>query len=120
MKPIQRDHLRMNKTEQKYAAHLYDLYESRGIVRYDFEPFGLRLAEEKCYYHPDFLVTYPDRFEIHEVKAFDRSRKRPRVEDDAMVKFKVASALFDFWVFRMVWFDTDKKEWDSKVYKPGA
>ena len=110
----------MNKTEQKYAAHLYDLYESRGIVRYDFEPVGLRLAEEKCYYHPDFLVTYPDRFEIHEVKGFDRSRKRPRVEDDAMVKFKVASALFDFWVFRMVWFDTDKKEWDSKVYKPGA
>ena len=109
----------MNKTEQRYANHLYSLYESRNIVRYDFEPFGLRLSEAKCYYPPDFLVTYQDKFEIHEVKGFDRKTKRPRVEDDAAVKFKVAAAFYDFWNFRMVWYDTEKKMWDSKVFKPG-
>ena len=109
----------MNKTETKYASHLYDLFSKGEIVRYDFEPFGLRLAEEKCYYHPDFLVTYPDRFEIHEVKGFNRKLGKPIIMDDAMVKFKVAASYFDFWVFKIVWVTPDKV-WCSKTYKPGA
>ena len=108
---------RMNKTEAKYAEHLELLKSNGQIVRWDFEPFGLRLSEEKCFYHPDFFVTYQDRFEVHEVKAFNKKAGAPLLKDDALVKIKVASTQFSYWVFKIVWFDTQKGLWDARNLK---
>ena len=117
MKPVKKEKHRMNKVETRYAEYLETLKATKQIVGYKFEPFGLRLAEEKCYYHPDFLVVYEDRFEIHEVKAFNKKAGAPLVKDDALVKVKVASANFGFWAFKICWFDTNEGMWDYKTLK---
>lgn len=77
-----------------------------------FEPFGIRLAEHRCYYHPDFLVVYPDRFAVHEVKAYSKKLGRPRWEDDAIVKFKVAANMYPFWEFKIVYYNPSTKKWE--------
>ena len=72
-----------NKTERAYAQHLEFHRVAGDILRWDFEPEKLRLAD-LTYYTPDFRVIYPDgTIEFHEVKGFMR--------DDAMVKIKVAA-----------------------------
>ena len=47
----------MNKAEQRYALHLAGLRQAGQIVRYDFEPVKLRLAD-RTYYTPDFNVQH--------------------------------------------------------------
>ena len=107
----------MTQPDARYAGH--HEYQTRygEILDYMLEPFSMRLSEEKCYYHPDFFVVYRDRFEIHEVKAFDRRAGRPLVKDDALVKLKVASTVFSWWGFRMVWYDPKIGGWDSRELK---
>ena len=113
VKPLIRDPRAMNKQEANYAEHLKQKVQSGQIVDYKYEPFGIRLANHRCHYHPDFMVVYPDRFAVHEVKAYSKKTKKPRWEDDAIVKFKVASSLYSYWEFKIVFFNTDTKEWDS-------
>lgn len=75
--------LKSNRTESEYGAHLNLLKLAGEIVRWDFSPVKLRLAD-KTFYTPDFRVIMADMTEeYHEVKGFLR--------DDAMVKIKVAA-----------------------------
>lgn len=92
----------MNGTERRYA----DLLEARrlaGEIRWwKFEALAFRLAEERCFYHPDFIVMMADdTIEIHEVKG-------GFIRDDGRDKLKIAAALFPFVFRRCVW---DKGEW---------
>ena len=112
MRPLIRDPNKMNKQETAYAEHLKEKQKAGVILDLKYEPFGIRLAQHRCHYHPDFLVVYPDRFAVHEVKAYSKKTKKPRWEDDAIVKFKVAANLYPFWEFRIVYFNTDTKEWE--------
>ena len=78
----------MNKTEQRYADHLFARLAAKEIAWFKFEPMTLKLAE-KTTYTPDFMVMQNDgRLEIHEVKGFWL--------DDARVKIKMAAELFPF------------------------
>ena len=80
----------MNKWEESY---LREELEPRRIVGeilwYGFEAIKLRLAD--CtFYTPDFAVLTSDlRLEFHECKG-------GLIRDDAIVKFKIAAALFPF------------------------
>ena len=112
MKPLIRSPHKMNNLETKYSEHLKAKLHAGTIIDYKYEPFGIRLALHRCHYHPDFLVVYPDRFAIHEVKAYSKKTKKPRWEDDAIVKFKVAANLYPFWEFKIVYFNTDTKQWE--------
>ena len=103
----------MNKQETNYSNQLRAMISSNEIVDWKYEPFGLRLAEHRCHYHPDFFVTYPDHFEVHEVKAYSKKTGKPRWEDDAIVKFKVASNLFPFWNFKIVFYNSDLGCWKN-------
>ena len=103
----------MNKQESNYATHLRHLAETSQIVDWMYEPFGLRLAQYRCHYHPDFFVTYEDHFEVHEVKAFSKKTGKPRWEDDAIIKFKVAANLFPYWKFKIVYFNSVKQLWEE-------
>jgi hypothetical protein len=77
---------RMNKTEQRYAEHLFLLQRDGAIKWYKFEGIKLKLAP-KTFYMPDFAVIRNDgALEFHEVKG--------HWEDDAKVKIKVAAELF--------------------------
>ena len=92
----------MNRNEESSSNHLESLKMRENILDWKYEPFGLRLAEQKCYYHPDFFVSYPTHFEVHEVKPYQKKKDTFYAKDDAMVKGKVASGLFYFWRFFLV------------------
>ena len=79
----------MNKTEAAYAEDL-EMRRNLGLLAaWWFEALKFRLTD-KTWYAPDFMVMQNDgALEIHEVKG--------HVEDDAMVKIKVASEMF--WQF---------------------
>jgi hypothetical protein len=120
MKPVIAKTVRMNKTEAKYGRYLDTLLNDGKILDFRYEPFSIRLAEEKCFYHPDFFVVYEDRFEIHEVKAYDRSTGKPLCKDDALVKVKVASTVYPWWEIRMVWWNPTlgtEGEWEYRTFK---
>lgn len=80
--------LSMNQTERAYADQLELLRRAGQILRWDFEPERLKLADA-TFYVPDFRVVYPDgRVEFHEVKGYMR--------DDAAVKIKVAASVHPY------------------------
>ncbi len=86
----------MNKTEQRYAEILEARRLAGEILWWRFEAIALRLAEHKCFLHPDFLVMLADgTLEVHEVKGAYTAR----MDDGGIVKLKVAAATFPF-VFR--------------------
>jgi hypothetical protein len=81
-------HAKMNKTESAYAAHLETLRRVGEIVKWDFEPEKLRLADA-TFYTPDFRIQWPDgSISFDEVKG--------HWEDDARVKIKVAARLHPY------------------------
>ena len=107
MIPIQPE-TKMNKLETRYADELKMLKLAGEITDYVFEPMGLNLAPGlKCFYYPDFLVIYKDRFEFHETKGFCR--------DDALVKIKVAAKLFPWFRFKMIFYT--KRQWITREFK---
>lgn len=78
----------MNKTEERYSAHLEARRIAGEILWYCFEAVKLRLADN-TFYSPDFAVMAADGvLEMHECKGF--------WTDDARVKIKVAADRFPF------------------------
>ena len=119
----------MNKTETRYSEYLnmlksltLDVTDSNGefekVLGWKFEPIGLKLAQEKCFYYPDFLVVFPDRFECHEVKAFNKKAGKPLMKDDALVKIKVASSEFHWFRFKITWYNPNMS-WCYREIKGG-
>ncbi len=96
---------KMNKTEAAYA-NLLELRKKAGAIKsWRFEPMKFRLAD-KTYYTPDFMVTFTDRIEFHEVKGF--------WEDDARVKIKVVAEMFPEFLFVAV--KKDKGEYQVEFF----
>lgn len=114
---------RMNKTEAAYAEHLELRRLAGEIISWRFEEIGLRLANG-CFYYPDFEVILPDGgIEIHDVKGRRRKKhggvvvEKIHVEDDALVKLKVAAAMFSEFRF----FAVSRRRngpWEFEEYKP--
>jgi hypothetical protein len=86
-----------SKTEARYAALLTTWQQAGLIVRWCYEPIRLRLAPQTTL-TPDFLIQWPSandtRLTFDEVKGWKR--------EDAMVKLKVAAALYPMFRFRCV------------------
>lgn len=79
----------MNRTEERYAAHLARQVAAGQLAGFWFESVKVRLAD-RTWYAPDFLVQLPDGWlELHEVKGF--------MEGDAAVKLKVVCEIY--WAF---------------------
>jgi hypothetical protein len=79
----------MNKTEARYLADVIEPGIAAGKYRsWRFESLKFKLAD-KTFYTPDFQVinAHTGEIELHEIKG-------GRIEDDAMVKFKVAAAQY--------------------------
>ena len=78
----------MNGTETRYSVELEGRKRLGEIEWYAFEAITFKLGKD-CRYTPDFIVMLPDGLlEAHEVKG--------RWEDDALVKVRVAAAMFPF------------------------
>ena len=86
----------MNKTEEAFSRVLEGWKATGQILRWDFEPEKLRLAD-RTFYTPDFRVIDRDSVvAFYEVKGFMR--------DDAAVKIKVAAEQhpYPFMLVKMV------------------
>jgi hypothetical protein len=96
---------KMNKTEDRYAAHLAQLRMAGEIFWYGFEAVKLRLADS-TFYTPDFAVMAKDGvLEMHEVKG--------HWQDDARVKIKVAAEKFPFRFFA---FKASRLGWEAEEF----
>lgn len=81
----------LNKTEAAYAQELEARKIAGEVVWYKFEGLKLRLADN-TFYTPDFAVMLADcSLECHEVKG-----SLTYIQDDAMVKIKVAADMYPF------------------------
>jgi hypothetical protein len=77
-----------NRTEAAYEAQLELRKRAGEVAWYQFEGITLKLAAD-CRYTPDFFVMLSTgELELHEVKG--------RWTDDALVKVRVAAAMFPF------------------------
>ena len=78
----------MNKLETAYSVHLEYRRLQGEVSWWRFEAMTLKLAKDTRY-TPDFAVMLADgSIECHETKG--------HWEDDALVKIKVAAAMFPF------------------------
>lgn len=81
----------MNDNEAEYLRTVLEPRRAAGeILDILFEGIKFRLADN-TYYTPDFFVTTPHGFEVHEVKG--------RWEEDARVKWKSVADQFWFFLF---------------------
>ncbi len=90
----------MNRTEAAYAQVLESRRLAGEIASWQFQPVKLRLAD-RTFYEPDFMVILSDgTCQFHETKAGVMNKGTgdvsPLVEDDAMVKIKVAAEQHPF------------------------
>lgn len=86
----------MNSTEQRYAALLDQEKAAGRVLWWAFEAIKLRLAPN-THLIVDFFVMYADG----RLEAIDVKGSKAIVEDDAIVKMKVAADTFP-WPFKMV------------------
>lgn len=104
----------MNKTERKYSLHLEQERLSGRILRWDFEAIRLRV-NDNCWWRPDFLVVDCDGFiELHDTKAFWKSKGRAHIEDDALVKMQAIAASLPHFVVKAVWLH--EGVWKTRVF----
>lgn len=88
---------RMNRLESQYADHLELRKKAGEILEYRFEPMRLVLRHavpgraKGMTYTPDFLVVFPDRMELHEIKGYWR--------EDSRVKIKASAEMFEWFKF---------------------
>lgn len=98
VKPIKPKKPKMNLLEARYARQLEALKAVGEILDWRFEEIRFKLGGNKetkeAWFKPDFLVVYPDRFEIHEVKGHWREAARVRI--------KVASQLYPWLAWKAV------------------
>ena len=100
---------RMNKTETEYSQTLEWKKQGGEVLAYWFESMNLRLADNKCWFAVDFMVLLADgSMELVDVKAGGGT------EDDALVKVKVAAALY--WQFKFVTETKTKSGWVRREF----
>ncbi len=108
----------MNKTEARYADHL-ELARVAGVVlEWRFEQFTLKLGPD-LRYTPDFFVLVPDGFiELHEVKGPKKDKVTGKqtywAEEDGLVKIRSAAQQFQWFTFRLCWWNKDTGAWQVK------
>lgn len=86
----------MNNLELAYSLQLEEQRLEGEIMAWEYEPMNIRVARPQCYYKPDFLVITKEGFvEFHETKG-------GHFEHDSIVRTKVVSEKFPYFVFRLV------------------
>lgn len=104
----------MNTTERDYANYLAILKAAGEVEDFTFEPEKLKIGTN-CHLTPDFRVLRQGIIEFHDCKAAWKNKTtgkaKPHVEDDALVKMKVASDLHPYKFF-IVW--KENGTWQSK------
>lgn len=103
----------MNRTERAYSQYLEAEKHAGRVSAFWFESIKVKIAEDVCWYTPDFMVLRPDgMIELHEVKG------SPRIfADDAKVKVKACATQYPF--LMKVVFPRAKKNgggWDVQEY----
>lgn len=70
----------MNKTETRYSQHLEERVARGEVLRWDFEPERLKVADGS-WYCPDFRLLMPDgEIHFHDVKGFPEPVGRVKIK----------------------------------------
>ena len=90
-----------SNTEREYASLLEECRLAGNIVRWEYEPFGIRIDDgsgKTCVFWPDFAVWYirGEQPEFHEIKGKGKHALTP----SARVKFLAARRLHPEMTFR--------------------
>ena len=134
MKPNKDKDTGMNKTEARFDVWIRRVAEDtmQDLVQMQFESVKFKLAEDKCWFTPDFYVVYAihtdcrdgdGRWLSHKHFAFDvkaRWGDKPGVKDDALVKIKVAAAQFSWINWAMAWPTKDKTAFEFRWFNQGG
>jgi hypothetical protein len=92
---------KMNKVEQRYHLFLEQEKAAGRIAFFRWDGIKVRIGPD-CFWNVDFLVVDAQgHVELHDTKAFWKSKGRPHIEDDARVKM-VATATLALPVFTVV------------------
>jgi hypothetical protein len=102
---------KMNKLESRYAQYLESERFRGKVVWWKYAPMNLRLASPKCWYAIDFMYL-DNEYRIHMVET-----KGDWVQDDSLVKFKVASETFPNFIFH--WVTWKAGEWNVRTIQGG-
>lgn len=106
---------KMNKTERKYADHLENEKRAGRIADWKWDALSIRIGKD-CFWKPDFLVVDADGYvELHDTKAYWKSKGRAHIEDDARVKM-VTIASAEFPVFTVVAVYEKDGVWERMVF----
>jgi hypothetical protein len=104
------DESKLNKTETRYLAWLRTL----GDYWIGIQCITLKLGHD-CRYTPDFWAVDKDGMRAIDCKG-TRDDGTPQVEEDAMVKMRVAARLFPFARFLLAW--KTASGWQHREIKP--
>lgn len=112
MRPIIVERDKMSGPERKHADALAMWKAAGEIIDYIYETIQFNLAK-KTTYEPDFFVTFPDHFEVHEVKQGIKERIKGKWTgryiplcrgDECLTKLKICARIFPHWKFRLYWY----------------
>ncbi len=104
----------MNKTETRYSAHLAMRERLGEIAWHRFEGITLKLADDTRFTADFAVMTADGSLELHDTKALWRKSDKPHIEDDALVKMRVAAQAFPFRVIA-VW-PLPSGEWGEREF----
>lgn len=104
----------MNGVEKRMYAELTKDRDEGRIAEFAYESHKLRLAD-RTWLTVDFWVLHNDgTIEFRETKAAWRDKKtkqfKPRIEEDAAVKLKVAAEIYPYYRFT-VYADVKGQDW---------
>lgn len=104
--PPRKQKFKKNATEERYEKEvLIPLRNSGDLIEFYYESWQFRIAERTTYL-PDFVLIFPDRIEIHEVKGFWQQTGR--------VKWKACAEKYPWFVWKAVrWVN---KQWQYETY----
>jgi hypothetical protein len=101
----QPDDDKRNATEKRFDTDMLWPQKLAGLIlEYRFESVNLRIGKDKAFYKPDYLVIRADGHLVF------REVKGGYIEPDALVKFRVASLLYP-------WFLWELWQWDNDLWR---
>lgn len=102
----------MNKTERRYLMWLR-CFKDKWIAVHSIT---LKLAHD-CRLTMDFAVVDESGLRLIDTKAFNRKTRKPHIEDDALVKMRVAADRYPWIRFVIAWED-ETGAWQHKDVVP--
>lgn len=104
----------MNETERKYSRRLKAMLHAGEIAWYGYECIKMRLSEGS-FYRTDFMVVTKEGYiELHDTKAYFKSKKKPGITEASMVRMKGVAEKYPMFKVLATW--EKDGTWEQRVF----